>query len=115
MNKTNNRQTCPSELEKAYDDALEVSQLYAELIYYSANRQLPLGAIIAAMAYPAAIGQKRICTKIELMEAIHAYAEVCADFEPKYKLRSYNFFGKGHYLNYIPQDADMASGGGNRA
>jgi len=33
---------------------MEVSQLYVELIYPTGNPQLPIGAIIAAMAFPAA-------------------------------------------------------------
>lgn len=104
-------QSFTEELEKVFSEAREISNLYAELINGNANVYLPLGAIIAALACPAEIGQDRACTKDQLMEAVRAYAEVCADYTPKFKIRNYNFFREGHYLNYINQDADGSDRG----
>lgn len=111
MKETSHSPSFTAKLGKAIGEALEVARLYAELINNKANPLQAVGPIMAAMHCPASIGQDSPATKEELQEAIRAYAEVCADFLPKFKIRNYNFFGMGHYLNYIPRDADVASAG----
>ncbi len=94
------------ELGQAYRDALEVAELYTELINHKAQPLQAIGPILMAMHCPDAIEQKTPISKDDLLEAVKAYSEVCADFAVKYKIRNYNFFGAGHYRNYSPKSKD---------
>lgn len=92
---------CSEELRNALSEAQDVAELYTELVNNMAKPLLAVGPILMALYCPGAIGQESPASKDELMEAVRAYSEVCADFELKYRLRNYNFFGKGHYVEYV--------------